>query len=405
MTIDAPPTTSPPRKPPPPTRTADVPLQGGVDLHRFFLTHVTSTVFLLTAGLLFYGWRAAVAIGLVVGSAIVGMLVWRRIGRRGAELRLSYGIWMAMLLAMALPAHLATLNDPGPGGAVPWPVLVAAGLMLPMFLWLFGAGGSSRLHPVPVVYLLLVVLFQGLLVPGFVLHSSKLVVGDVLDTATSVPLPPAKEPWANAPPQDADALRVQRAAEVLGAFTSGTAVANRGYLSLDELIRDRVPPLEDLIIGAQPGPIGAGSAVAVIMGGLFLLYRGLIDIRLPMLIVIAAFVALLVLPIPVVITEDTPRWSWLAVRQPSVGLSWAVTLVNYELMAGPLLFVAFFLATAPGVRPMTRRARVPYAIVVGAAAAALQLYLSVSYGAYLALLLASPLTPLLDRWFKPRPLV
>jgi hypothetical protein len=33
------------------------------------------------------------------------------------------------------------------------------------------------------------------------------------------------------------------------------------------------------------------------------------------------------------------------------------------------------------------------------------LYLSVSYGAYLALLLASPLTPLLDRWFRPRPLV
>ena len=408
MTTGAPPTTPPPRAVPPrPTRpaAADVPLQGGVDLHRFFLTHVTSTVFLLTAGLLFYGWRAAVAIGLVVGSATIGMLVWRRVGRRGAGMRLSYGVWMAILLAMALPAHLATAQDPGPGGAVVWPILVAAGLLLPMFLWLFGAGGSSRVHPVPAIYLLLVVMFQNLLMPNVVLHRSNLVVGDVLDAATSVPLPPAKEPWANAPPQDADALRVQRAAEVLGAFTSGTTIANRGYLSLHETIRDRVPPLEDLIIGAQPGPIGAASAVAVIMGGLFLLYRGLIDIRLPMLIVIAAFVALLILPIPVRITEDTPRWHWLAMRQPDVGWSWAITLVNYELMAGPLLFVAFFLATAPGVKPMTRRARALYAVIIGVGAAALQLYLSVSYGAYLALLLASPVTPLLDRWLKPRPLV
>jgi Na+-translocating ferredoxin:NAD+ oxidoreductase RnfD subunit len=394
--------------PPPSVRNAVVPLLGEIDLHRFFITHVTSTVFLVTAGLLFYGWRAIVAIILVVVPAMGGLAVWRRIGRRGAELRRSYGLWMAMLLALALPAHLASSDDPGPGGPGAlglWPILVGAGLVLPMFLWLFGAGGSSRVHPVPAVYLLLAVLFHNLLVPSFVLHHSRLVVGDVLDASTSVPLPPAKEPWAQAPPQEADALRVQRAAEVLGAFTSGTAVANRGYLSLHDAIRDRVPPLEDLIIGAQPGPIGAASAVAVIMGGLFLLYRGLIDVRLPILIMVSAFIALLVLPIPVVITDDTPRWSWLAVRQPNVGWSWAITLVNYELMAGPLLFVAFFLATAPGVRPMTRGARALYAIVVGVAAAALQLYLSVSYGAYVALLLASPLTPLLDRWFKPRPLV
>lgn len=391
--------------PPAPVRTTSLALLGGIDLERFFATHVTSTVFLVTAGLLFYGWRAVAAIALVVGPSMAALMLWRRIGRRGAEIHIAYALWMSLLLALALPAHLASSRDAGPAGAAPWPILVGAGLVLPMFLWLFASGGSSRVHPVPAVYLLLVVLFQNLLAPTYVLHHGRLVAGDMLDAATVAPQPPAKEPWAQAPPQEADAMRVQRAAEVLGAFTSGTAVANRGYLSLDELIRDRVPPLEDLIIGAQPGPIGAASAIAVIMGGLFLLYRGVIEVRLPMLIVVAAFVALLVLPIPVVITEDTPRWSWLAVRQPNVGWSWAITLVNYELMAGPLLFVAFFLATAPGMRPMTHRARVLYGIVVGVAAAALQLYLSVSYGAYLALLLASPITPLLDRWFRPRPLV
>jgi Na+-translocating ferredoxin:NAD+ oxidoreductase RnfD subunit len=74
-------------------------------------------------------------------------------------------------------------------------------------------------------------------------------------------------------------------------------------------------------------------------------------------------------------------------------------------MASPLLFVACFMATAPGVRPMTRRARALYAILVGILAAVAQLYLSVSFGPYVALVIASPLTPVLDRWLRPRPLV
>jgi Na+-translocating ferredoxin:NAD+ oxidoreductase RnfD subunit len=67
--------------------------------------------------------------------------------------------------------------------------------------------------------------------------------------------------------------------------------------------------------------------------------------------------------------------------------------------------VAFYLAPAPGVRPLTRRGRTVYAVLIGVVAAMLQLYLDVSYGAYLALLMVGLFTPLLDRLFKPRPLV
>ena len=66
---------------------------------------------------------------------------------------------------------------------------------------------------------------------------------------------------------------------------------------------------------------------------------------------------MLVLPVPVVIRENGPEWRWLVWREHGVGWPLGLTLANYELMAGPLLFVAFFLATAPTVRPLTRRAR------------------------------------------------
>ena len=69
------------------------------------------------------------------------------------------------------------------------------------------------------------------------------------------------------------------------------------------------------------------------------------------------------------------------------------------------MFTAFFLATAPTIRPMTRRGRAVFAILIGAVAAAVQIYVDVSYGPYVALLVVSLFTPTIDRIFGPRTLV
>ena len=194
------------------------------------------------------------------------------------------------------------------------------------------------------------------------------------------------------------------ASERLITFTTGRQTPARAALSLEELLRDDMPPLEDLIVGGQPAPVGLGSGVAVIVGGLFLLYRGLIDFRIPLMIVLVEFAGLMVLPIPASVSSHT-TWHWLAFRRPDVGWAAGVTFANYEILASPALFMAFFLATSGPVRPMARRARTIYAILIGAMTAALQLYMNVVLAPYLALLMASLLTPALDRLFAPRPLV
>jgi hypothetical protein len=76
-----------------------------------------------------------------------------------------------------------------------------------------------------------------------------------------------------------------------------------------------MPPLEDLIIGGQPGRSARAARIAVIIGGLFLLYRGLIDFRVPLLIVLTAYVSLLILPIPAYLTETAGEFRWLAWRR------------------------------------------------------------------------------------------
>ena len=280
-----------------------------------------------------------------------------------------------------------------------------------MLLWVFAGMGSGRLHPVPVVYLLMVVLFQPMLVPHFVLHRQRIVAGDLIDAAPPLRFAPGEAAPARVDPWTAyvetpahDGVFTEPASQRLVTFTTGRQTPARAALSLEELLRDYMPPLEDLIIGGHPGPIGAASAVAVIMGGLFLLYRGLIDFRIPLLICLAAIATFFLLPIPVAVSESIRHWRML-ISHRGVGWPVAITFVSYEVMAGPLLFVAFYLAAAPGVRPLTRRGRAVYAVLVGVVTAIMQLYLDVSYGAYLALLMIGLFTPIFDRVFKPRALV
>jgi electron transport complex protein RnfD len=140
------------------------------------------------------------------------------------------------------------------------------------------------------------------------------------------------------------------------------------------------------------------------MGGLFLMYRGLIDYRVPLLIVLSAFVTIMLVPVPVVIAENVRHWRSLSLARPGVGWATAITFANYEILCGPLLLVGFYFATAANIRPMTRRGRAMYSILIGSLAAVMQLYVDVSYGPYVALLVVSILTPLLDRIFGPRPL-
>lgn len=376
----------------------------GLSVVEFYSMHFMAAVFPVTAGLLLFGWRAAATLFLVGIGAAGGVCIWRRIGARGRALSFSHSLWLALLLAMMLPAHLAT-DEPIGNSGIPWLLLPAAGLLLAIFLWLLGGLGAGRIHPVLATYLVVAALFYQLLIPHWVLQRSHLFVGDILRGAVTKERVAETEPWATRwkiPGEDSE--YADPASEALTHYTSAREMAPRGWLPIQSLLRDDLPPLEDLIIGAHPSPIATGSAVAVIIGGLFLLYRGLIDYRIPLIMIVCELACLLVFPTPSVLSEHT-QWHWLVARRPAVGWATAITFANYELMASPSLFVAFFLATAPSVRPMSRRARMIYALIAGAATAALQLYMSVAIGAYVALLLASLLTPVLDRWFRPRALV
>jgi Na+-translocating ferredoxin:NAD+ oxidoreductase RnfD subunit len=376
--------------------------RGGIGVSGFYLAHFLGAVFPATAGLLLYGWRATAVIGVVMVCTAAAVYVWGRIGPRGRTLHYAHALWLSLLLALMLPAHLA---GDVPGAHVNlWALMPLAALLLVMILWLFGGLGGWHLHPSLATYMLLAICFTDLLVPRRILNRDHVLLGDLFGTQRAeVDRAASNEAWISRRHNTPDADLREPAAERLSQYTRGREIPSRQWLPLSALLRDAMPPLEDFIVAGQPGALGTSSTIAVVIGGLFLLYRGVIDYRIPLLTCLSAYAALLILPIPTLIS-DAPQWHWAAMRMPDIGSSVAITFVNYEVMASPLIFTAFFLATAPMLRPMTRRGRTIFAIFLGVVCTVFQLYVSVSYGPYLALLVVSLLTPELDRWFGVRPL-
>jgi Na+-translocating ferredoxin:NAD+ oxidoreductase RnfD subunit len=367
------------------------------------------SVFPLTAGAILYGWRAMAVLLLALASTLFFTLVWQRIGRRGGSLHIPHAIWLAILLTMMLPPHLLVgrdIKDLHAAGTV-WMIVPAACLLMVMLLWLTGGVGFSRVHPLLITQLILVLFFYQYLHPHLVLHRSRLLTGDLQNVMHNDVITESIRalPWIasrDEPPTDAIYIP-QVASQQLIEYTRLKHGSGYGWISVEGLVRDAMPPLEDLVVGGHPGPIGASSAIAVIIGGLFLLYRGLIDYRIPLVAVIIAFFAFLLLPVPAAIRETGAQWRPLVLAR--IDVTTMVTFANYQLMASPLLLMLFFLATSPSICPMGRKAKVVFAIALGLLTAALQLYLSCSFGPYVALLLAGLLGPWLDEIFRTRPLI
>ncbi len=393
---------------PSPTRATDAGLRpaagawSGVSNDRVQLMTAVALLFPLAAGLAVFGWRAAAGTAVVVVTAVVAAAAWQRVGRRGSRISIIGIAILSLLLAMTLPGHLFSLTPLSPNLPPSWPILPAAGIVLTMLCWMLG--GTSRIHPVLLTHLLLVVLFQPHLDARHVLKPEHALRGDLLD-APATESASIRVPWI-AQRQTSDDVhdafsRVPVSAR-LTPFTTGRAPPERAWLSLEGLIRDRLPAIEDLIVAGEPGPVGCASAVAVIVGGLFLLYRGLIDYRIPLLIIAAAFLTFLILPVPIVVTDQGPQWRWLAFRASAAGWGVAITFANYEVLASPLLLMAMFIAPSASIRPMSRRWRPVFAVVAGVLTAALQLYVNVATAPYMAILIAGLLTPAMDRGYRSR---
>lgn len=133
----------------------------------------------------------------------------------------------------------------------------------------------------------------------------------------------------------------------------------------------RIP---DLFFGSVAGSLGETSALAILLGGIYLFYRGYLDYRVP----VGIFAS--VIAVSLFTGQD----------------------VFFHLLSGSLLFGAVFMATDPVTSPITKAGRWIFGISIGLIIMLIRTWGSYPEGVTYAILLMNAVTPLINRWTRPR---
>lgn len=349
------------------------------------------------AGVSLFGWRAAGTMMLVIAGALAAREFLNRTPSMPRRLgRLSLMV-QSVLLALFLPATTFDLDQSLLGVEARWPLPVALGGCLTLCTWVIARLGTARVHPVVISLLAGIVLAPQMLQTDRVLAPAHVFTGDLLADRVATRPTHTAEPWLAAEVSET-VLRVAPAPQRLDDFLHARVTPDRPVSTIARLISDDLPPFEDLVIGGHPLRIGQASGIAILIGGLFLVHRRIVAFRVPLLMLTTLAAVLIVVPVPVVVSEQEVVYRWLAGSDPRVGWAAGVTFANYLMLASPSLLVIFFLASLPGVRPLGGRAVVRYSILFGLLCGVLTAMVSVAHGPILALALAQLATPTLERY-------
>jgi electron transport complex protein RnfD len=137
-----------------------------------------------------------------------------------------------------------------------------------------------------------------------------------------------------------------------------------------------------MLIGNVPGCIGETSAIALILGGLYLIYRGYVDWRVPVGFIGTAFILAQVLP-------------------PRIETPWANDPF-YHVLAGGLMLGAFFMATDMVTSPLTKKGLAIFGIGCGLLTVLIRFYAAYPEGVCYSILIMNTATPLIDRYTQPK---
>ena len=136
----------------------------------------------------------------------------------------------------------------------------------------------------------------------------------------------------------------------------------------------------DMFLGICPGSIGEISALALLLGGAYLVYRKVISLRIP----VAYLGAVAVLTLIFHKTDSALNW------------------MLYSLLSGGVMLGAIFMATDYATSPVTPMGQIFYGIGCGALTVFFRYYGLYPEGVTYAILLMNALVWVLDRYTAPR---
>ncbi|MET3617467.1 electron transport complex protein RnfD [Peptoniphilus olsenii] len=138
---------------------------------------------------------------------------------------------------------------------------------------------------------------------------------------------------------------------------------------------ENLPAISDMFIGNIGGVLGETSALALIIGFIYLVARKVISWEVPVIYVVVTAIFLPILGVP-------------------------FEYVPHELLAGGLMLGAIFMATDYSTNPINRKGRIIFAIGCGILTALIRVKASLPEGVSYAICLMNLATPLIDKLTK-----
>jgi len=290
-------------------------------------------------GLYVFRGYAAMQIGVCVVSCVAFETIWQAArGRRQTVGDLSAAV-TGLILALSIP------------WTAPWYVgVIGSGVAILVAKMFFGGLGSNIFNPAMAGRAFLQACFAGEM-------TTYVLAGQGLPS--------------QGPPGAVQAA-VKAGAEVI---TQATPLAAGKF-------EQAAFALRHLAVGNVNGSIGETSAIACLLGGLYLIVRRSASWRVPVGMLAAAGVV-------------------AAIHQladPDAALK-----VGHHLLGGAMLFGAFFIATDPATSPISNRGLWIYAVGIGVLVMLIRLFANVPEGVMYAVLVMNMTVPLIDRLTVPRP--
>ena len=136
----------------------------------------------------------------------------------------------------------------------------------------------------------------------------------------------------------------------------------------------------DMLIGRTAGTIGETSAIAILIGAIFLILMGVIDLRIPASYIITFIVFMLLFS----------------------GHGADRTYITAQLCGGGLMLGAFFMATDYVTSPITPMGQIIFGICCGIFTGLFRCFGANAEGVSFAIILSNILVPMIEKYTVPR---
>lgn len=132
----------------------------------------------------------------------------------------------------------------------------------------------------------------------------------------------------------------------------------------------------DLFLGNIPGSLGEVSALALIIGFIYLLIRRVVSVKMPLIYIVTASVLL--------------------------GLFNGFDNILRDILSGGMLLGAFFMLTDYTTSPVTPNGQIVFAVLAGFLTAIIRSFGGYPEGVSYSILLANLVVPIIEKYTMPK---